>query len=367
MYHIRDKMMYELFTDPISNRVYKQVLTSGHNHTKQRIERSINRAKKYMRISNKVHIESDSVIVSLLLGLDFSHVESWYERDSLIRNRMNTLTRSLGFNKSNHIGEPATFRSIYPEGTDEYYVIDERSTILTPDGDWKDYEPVKLLGHNFNDVNMTFYDSSDLISSKHAFISVNVITLAHMFNMWRIDERLSESALDVKHFVTKYVYPSMLISHIQFGLLNRFMSKYKAEPLDDSTGKLSYTDRSGLRDVDEWLMDQIGNLENRPNQFPGYLNDIELLYDETALTLTHIKPPLLTRYNQWVYTVSRLDIYHFLLIVDSDTKSSMNNKDIIPYRRELLRMVRSREIQQALPKGMFDLASLTIEAILDYK
>jgi hypothetical protein len=340
----------------------------GFTNVTNRLEDEVSRAKKYLASSEIAYLDPKTPLIKLLLGLDYSHIESELIRNMTISKSIAAVSRNLGFITYYSKPEVTNSDTIYPDGTYEFYVLKDDTDInmseikLT----WRQQNPVKVISHNYTSLDMAFFKENNYtLQMRYAFIEIDVKLLAVMFNYWRIENREEDEVLTVQQFITQFVLSNLIESHIQHALINRYINLYLGEPVDTSDNGMQYYVSRHDDAIDKWLLKQLSYIADRAINYDTIINSLDLIFDTKGLKYLKYDESLVTKYNQWYYMFARLRYFEFLLTLDFRNGSSINRIDNQKCKREIERFLRTKETKTAVGEYLSDHLEFKFKLLLD--
>jgi len=205
---------------------------------------------------------------------------------------------------------------------------------------WQDLDSTTVLTHPKSDISIPILDGRDHSSqSGMAVIAVDLLKLAIQYHcylqMLTVDH--NQDATGKQIFLSRYVLPNMIPSHMEIALLNRLFDK--------SDGSISHYEilnppPMALVDceaqLDRVLSRILYNLSKVNGEYHHLLSNIPSLYSPTMHHALILPEMLYTQQVMWSLVLSRLDQFYKLTeLRPEDVKISTNKMNLADFKRSL--------------------------------
>ena len=344
--------MISLFTEDLRDKrlMGEMPVESRYRHLTSKLEKEVDRYSKYLRSTRTAYVKPDSTLVQILHSLDYTHIPSRLIRINEISSKVKMIYNKYGlispYNKpKNHKGN-----SIYPDGVNEYYVADlEFKDILGIGDEWEELKPVTIVSHDYNSLNMSYFtDDSFVDRERCVFIRIHIELLAYMYNEWKLRALDLDENVNVLNFITEHILSTTLMDHLNISLCNRYYNLYMGHDLDDSIIDTAYYRSNNDEKVNEWLLEQIGNVKYRSMDLLTYLHKLPVLNDKHVTDILTLPRTPITRYNEWYYNLVYFRFIDMLLLITKDAKGTRNRGDLNSLHRELKVFLRRNDMRMLL-------------------
>ena len=183
---------------------------------------------------------------------------------------------------------------------------------------WQHLEPVKILDHPFDDVNLGLPDynyRSEINRNGLIIISINVAMLVVQFHYWV--ESLTEVPKDIENakakFIMRYALFNAIKSQTDIAIRNRFFRIYNNEPVSKflKVHPVAIRDISKLMDAS--LRNTCHHLKNKSLTYAEILQQVPAVIYENQLQVLKLPDITATRSVKWALDLTRLRAVHNLL------------------------------------------------------
>jgi hypothetical protein len=223
--------------------------------------------------------------------------------------------------------------------------------LLTIDETWKQLLPIKVLRHPFNSTALEPLDGR--LNTEYpswAVIQIDLPKLALQYREWYLAQKRANVAFvrSPMQFVFEFPLANALLSHLDVALLNRIMtlsSGHEAEAFY-SSWPMYLTDYD--RKVDNYLVDRIAHLTQRPMTYGTMMQQVKLVALENMQGLSEIPEVAITRQNAWAMTLWTLPIIEFIVQIDFEAGSSRNTQEASILRKRYRELKRDKEFESAV-------------------
>ena len=346
--------MHTLFSNPRNFNAGVTTLPNWNN-ARQNLYTEINKLVRYFRAARE-WVPNTNPLVKLLKADNtplYSNADYTLET---ARNRWLTDAETFGFNTPDRKANYMPDNVAYPSNVKEYIAMDDS----IPYGEeiklrWQQLEPIKVLDHPYNDLNLSIPNgkfTGDSNGGQSVFLSINIPMLVLQYRLWQKYEAV-KAGIDPDNpavFLVRYPLLNLINSHMDIVLKNRFISFYN----NDEPAPFKVIRQGGVvvnntaNFVDRSLRECVKLISSRDLTF-GELNQQIPQLSMTCVSDTLVLPDMsYTRPLRWVYDASRVNWFCFLIQYNQDRNMSKNINSIDYMRRRIRIMLTDKEFQTAV-------------------
>lgn len=339
---------------------------SSWSVAQKRIAGELINITRHVRGSNYA-VSNNHVLVQILTGLHTDPelpVLDFYRR---VKSKALSLSRAYGLVSAQHNNKVHTDGDFYGRGSDEIYVyMDEDVDLVNVDKDWAKLRPVRILKHSNNSLSLGPIDGNGG-NEGFAIIGIDIVKLALMYRGWYLDNlskgnRMSLIGSSTQQFVYKYPLTSALASHVDVSLMNMFIALHRGIKLDRADSRWPIYIRDWTHNAERYLLERLSYLNSRELPLDQMLEQITLVDKDSLQKVIALPDTLVTRQNQWVFTLMRMDITSTLVQIDYSNGNAKNRKESFTIRRGIRELMNSRLLDVGLTGQE---AGRTLQFILD--
>ena len=330
--------------------------------------------------ANKIYQFTDFEVISLAYQQDITKVINYYQdrvmivkQNHFLVNLINNLSTPIEYDiqtyirvveskisrivKTMLITSPTSFGKFhsgifYDRNTLEVIIQDtEYFNPFTSETSWRELSAVKVLTHPKSDMSLYLpngkYPEGEIRDI--AVVSINVSLLMVQYRSFLLDQEKNGIGLSVQHFVHMYVLSSMLTSHVDVVIMNRFMNSYYGKPNDVSNLRLPFPIHN-YSSMLETVMDKI--LKRLTGTLCSYSSLLKTLPSITCNNMEDtLQLPDVTPTNQvvWALLLSRLNYIKFLIDYQGSLGVSNNRTSINNLKRLIFNLQRNHTYNHTLP------------------
>lgn len=367
--------MYSLFNQPI---VFNPALNkvTGWNETRRNVLEEMNRLAKFYNYTAQWS-RNTNVINRILDTLDISPDKDKDFVAQVTREEFADKIGMFGLFSSTITSRIQPHAQFYNQSCLEVLVYDDSYFDANKlKGNWQHLEPIKVLDHPFDDVNLSIpnfnYQSSGN-NSGLVFISINVAMLMVQYHCWV--ESLTEVVPDIStakaQFIMRFPIFNAMKSHMDISIRNRFFKLYNNEPVSNFLKIHPVMLRDYSKLMDNALRNACAVVKNKSMTYNEILQQIPAISYENQLQVLKLPEISPTRPVKWALDLTRMrTINNLLRYEDGLSNGSAINTSAMPrnlqtrafIKRKLLNMRNAQVIPIAL-----DLATTEmIEQVEDY-
>lgn len=364
--------MYALFTEfPAPN---GGSFIPGQIHTlRAAIKRTVKGIVDYYE-GTTMAVPSTHFLNQILGFYGSQYQSSAFEAFRYVRGSYLNLCQTLKITSPASIGR-AFDGVFYGPGIKE--VIIARSHMLDYDkvsADWRSIKPIKVLLHPFTNMRFNLPDGvNNTNEGGLAVFELDIPALILKYRAFRIYERslIDGDYPDYVHktpfqFIHMHVLPSMLESHVDQVMVNRFKALLLNESLESAASRHSFRVIDHSRGVDEILKPIVRDLNKKSLTFPQMLKYIPTIYAADGFELAALHDVFRTRQTNWAWSVARNQFIEILLNLDRRLPGTNNDVYIQYWKRTYVKYVNGGDVRSVIPKPVLPYWEEVIGQIPDY-
>lgn len=301
--------------------------------------------------NNPTYLNSDHLLIKLI-HLAPMHIKA--DLDYQVRLVRDVVPETAGSLK---LTGPTTTGTLH-EG-DEFYGPNVREAILLTDArfnekmTWQIAQPVRILYHPFTELSMELPLGQQRKSKTqgYAVIEINYPMLIWMFQHWF---NSPQSMADEKHhlpvseFITRWVIPNAMPSHLDIALFNRLQVRMFGGPIGEDGYRHNFQLVSHDRLVDQCLQEYVDIIERKDLSFEEIMSSCPLVDADSLFELFAPPKMLRIKQNSWAMVLARLKLFEMLLGYDYLIKSQRN----LGVKYELKRWIRMYLLERRIPASL---------------
>ena len=309
--------MYSLFNSPI---VFNPALNkvSGWNETRRAVLDEMNRLAIYYN-QTAAWSKNQNVLNQILNTLDISPNKDKNYVAEMARNDFADKIGMFGLFSSTITSKIQPLPQFYNQGSMEVLVYDDSYFDANlARMNWKHLEPVKILDHPFDDVNLGLPDfnyRADINRHGLIIISINVAMLIVQFHYWV--ESLTKAPADLEvakaQFIMRYPLFNAIKSQTDIAIRNRFFRLYNNEPVSKFLKVHPVMIRDISRLMDNSLRNTCHHLKNKSLTYNELLQQIPAVMYDNQYQVLKLPDIAATRPIKWALDLTRLRTIHNLL------------------------------------------------------
>lgn len=298
----------------------------------------------------QTEVPRSHLIVQLIENLNLRHTKT---DDGIINgclDRASHVCKQLGVVHTSNPNPSPMSGIFYSNHVNEIIIIDE-AQIVDVDSvrkQWMNYNPIRIMTHPFNDINMALCDGKYPSSqSGYAVFIINLPLLILQYKYWCLQR--VKANIDVFRpglFVSQLVIPNMLFNHMYISFVNRMIDNYdgKTTPPYKRQHPLSLVDYT--TDVDTFIGEQVSIL-NGPNPVDvhSFYNCFPALLGGKILDLIQVPDIPPTMYTRWALEASSIKYLDFMVRYYKGKGSETMRQFADKILRDIRIMENSREIK----------------------
>lgn len=319
--------MYSLFNQPI---VFNPALNkvSGWNETRRTVLEEMNRLAKFYQYTAQWS-RNTNVINRILSSLDISPNK---DKDYVAE-----LTRESFADKIGMFGLYSSTITTRIQPTAQFYNQSCLEVLIYDDSyfdankakaNWRQLEPIKILDHPFDDINLSFPDfnyKSTGNNSGLVFININVAMLVVQYHCWveSLQQEVPDISTATAQFIMRYPLFNAIKSHMDISIRNRFFKIYNNEPTSNFLKVHPVMLRDFSKLMDNSLRNVCVSVRSKSLTYNELLQQIPAVSYENQLQVLKLPDISPTRPVKWALDFTRLrTIYNLLRYEDTLQNSS---------------------------------------------
>lgn len=215
--------MYELFEDPLKNNEGRLIFPEIA-YLRTIVDSEIAKVKKYYR-SIPHYLPPQNQIVKLLMSVAVPFEDDFYSYSRQVAAITTKLAMSMRLTAEGSEGRFLTSAGLYGLNSKEIVILTTTPFSLTDIEDtWKDITPIRILRHDYDNVNFAVPDGLRQSYIGSAVYEINLPLLACQYIAFRLDEKKnnSDKPKSIQQFVRMYPMTNTLESHFDLAVVNRF-------------------------------------------------------------------------------------------------------------------------------------------------
>ena len=322
--------MYTLFNQPI---VFNPALNkvTGWNETRRNVLEEMNRLAKFYHYTAQWS-RNTNVINRILDTLDVSPNKDKDYVAQLTREEFAPKIGLFGLFSSTITSRIQPYAQFYNQSCLEVLVYDDSYFDANKaKGNWQQLEPIKVLDHPFDDINLSIpnfdYQSAGN-NSGLVFISINVAMLVVQYHYWV--ESLTEVEPDITtakaQFIMRYPIFNSLKTHLDISIRNRFFKLYNNEPVSNFLKIHPVMLRDYSRLMDNALRNACTTIRGKSLTYNELLQQIPAVSYENQLQVLKLPEITPTRPVEWALDLTRMRTIHNLLRCEDEKETGSLNK-----------------------------------------
>ncbi len=321
--------MYTLFNQPI---VFNPALNkvSGWNVTRRTVLEEMNKLAQFYNYTAQWS-RNTNVLNQILDTLDLPPNK---DKDYIARMAREDFAPKVGmFGLSSSIvtSRIQPFPQFYNQSCIEVLVYDDSYFDANrARANWQQLEPVKILEHPFDDINLSIPDFKYRSMGDNnglVIISINVAMLMVQYHYWV--ESLTEIQPDITtakaQFIMRYPLFNAMKSHMDISIRNRFFKLYNNEPVSNFLKIHSVMIRDFSKSMDSCLRDVCESIRKKSLSYNDLLQQIPAVSYENQLQVMKLPDIAATRQVKWALDLTRLKTIHNLLRYENTLPSGSEN------------------------------------------
>lgn len=309
--------MYSLFNQPI---VFNPALNkvTGWNETRRGVLEEMNRLANFYHYTAQWS-RNTNVLNEILASLDIAPNKDKDYVARMTREDFSSKIGLFGLFSSTITSRIQPSAQFYNQNCLEVLIYDDSYFDANKaKGNWQQLEPVKILDHPFDDINLSipnFNYRSTGNNSGLVFISINVAMLMVQYHCWV--ESLTEIVPDVTtakaQFIMRYPLFNAMKTHMDISIRNRFFKLYNNEPVSNFLKVHPVMLRDFSKLMDNALRNVCNQVRSKSLSYTELLQQIPAVSYENQLQVLKLPEIAATRPVKWALDFTRLRTIHNLL------------------------------------------------------
>jgi hypothetical protein len=253
----------------------------------------------------------------------------------------------------------------YKDQTEVLLSVRNLDVVLMEDLPWREFAPVKVLRHGDDNLMLPMADGRAVVGNDLCVLTIDIPMLALMYRGFVHEQRYFEKYYNrtpktLQQFVSMYVLPQILDSHVDVALMNRLLNLYhlKATPDYKNPHAVFVTDFNDLGD--RVMQDCLKNLKSKSYNFAATLRSIPAFSFKNQLQATWIPEMPNTRQAQPALAVCRLPVLMWLIEQKIDLGGQSQLTYELNYLRRFMQQVERISAPDAIEDQLLKLSDMIV-------
>lgn len=338
-------MFYTLF-NPIENIAVPVSIDPKSRQLGMMFRKDLSNCISYYRDRTQF-LENSHILVKLINLLHKYDEETIEECYSRVSKAYRSVCSPLGITTYATIGKmhPGEFY----QNTQEYiFANDKYFAVSTVRSQWQDMVPVKALCHEVKNLNFILPGPlCHCDSAGYSVVEINPVMLACMYKAFTLDTIAKNKygySVNPKEFITHFVLPNMLPSHMSLVLANRAADLagnrvlQAALNLQSKRLKQPFYIYSKAQQIDSSLLYQIKNLQGKTTMAKQALSGIGLYTKKNLFQLFQYQSAHRSVQLDWIYALVFLKYFDVLKSISfNDSLIKRSKGHLYQMSKELIR------------------------------
>lgn len=251
--------MYSLFKTTARNQT--MLASPRHGYISERFDEALIRAKYNYR-RTPYFVEADHILIKILQQIGLSYEKNDKVFYAEVDNRTSRIARAVGFTDINAKVGASNKNSFFDSSISELVISISNgyTDFVSVDGLWKDFTPVQILYHPFNDLTMNIRNGHQAKGVRgYAVIAVDIPLLALQYIKWRKWCEANLSLMPpIGQFIFQYPLVNMMKSDLNVSYFNQIAAYATGKPIIPQKKNYSFSlpDVSiGVKDDIEYILE----------------------------------------------------------------------------------------------------------------
>lgn len=291
----------------------------------------------------ETYVNNKNTFVRMMEFLRLSITTPEDEIDGIVRDKYPALGSIFGLVSYQKRGDAIYPGSFYGNNATEVWIgNDEPYSKKTSGNDniLNSLKPIKVIRHDHDVLTFPYLNGSYFgPENEMVVMSMNIPMLVFMLYKWDIETfKQRRELLPVEVFVTKYIFPKLIVSHTEITILNRVFNDVRDIP--NLSGKW-FSNPFYIQDltsrVDAVTREIADRLSVQPLTYPEILNSVPgVVLENKMFDIIKLPNSFITHNNRWAYLVAYLPIMNNLVQIDNKLGNNRN----LGYRGRLWQYIR---------------------------
>lgn len=290
--------------------------------------------------ARQLFLPNTHVVIRLLKSINVSMKTDIYDYVYKVEDNVRTITHGLDFTNSTNRGKvhrPGQF--INPHVGEIIISNTESFDVDYAVKNWRKLTPLKFLDHPCSDLSYGLPNGNYTLDNEEglAVILINIPMLALQYRCWLSNclEQNPNLIPPLASFVMAYPIMNMAKSHADIAIFNRLYNDVLQYKNTDFIRRNPIALNDYTSGVDGVLKEYKETLMRTPLDFQTIIDNIPTLYYGNFHNAIRLPKMATTRQLRWALLISRLKVFHFLLVIDQK-HHHFNNRNSVTEIRELI-------------------------------
>lgn len=300
----------------------------------------LNELVMYYNDSN-YYLKNNHLLVRLVMLIVPNPELELFKFIKTVESNINRIVKILDMSNPLHTGRVHN-GIFYGDNSNEILIsVENRIPIEHIIDDWKRIESVKVIYHEDYTLDLDLPNGSNRFNMDALSIfEINILALALQYKMWYMEivndlDAISNNA----SFISRYVIPNILYSHLDIVIFNRLVAIYNNIDLPNRDFKHPVDIRNPEHLIDRMLAYQLKYLEDKSIDYGQFLYNIPSFNSDTLLDqLSNTNYPD-TKQIRWCKLLSTFNIIQNVILI-AGPKSYSNNKELITRLKQQINIVK---------------------------
>lgn len=309
--------MFSLFNSPI---VFNPALNkvSGWNETRRAVLDEMNRLANFYN-NTAAWSRNQNTLNQIINTLDVPPNKDKNYVAEMARSDFEDKVGMFGLFSALITSKLQPISQFYTPGNMEVMVYDDSYFDANrAAGNWKHLEPVKILDHPFDDVNLSLPDfnyRADIGREGLIIISINVPMLIVQFHYWveSLDKTPADLEVTKAQFLMRYPLFNAIKSQTDIAIRNRFFRLYNNEPVSNFLKVHPVMIRDISRLIDNSLRNVCHSVRSKSLTYTELLQQIPAIIYDNQYQVMQLPDIVPTRPVKWALDLTRIRTIHNLL------------------------------------------------------
>lgn len=329
-----------------------QLLVSELKYVQNGVLIELNKILKYYK-TQVTSVNSDHILVRLIQSLPLQLSYPYQRYVDVAREASYGVSMSLQFTSPLSVGLYRQTSYFYGNNNHEIIIVNNDEFELDEAiANWKDLSPVRVLSHPFTDLNYQLANGRKSSEEKGLVcMTINIPMLMLQYRRWVESEKFAfgDAGRTLMQFVSMYVIPNILKSHIDHCYFNRLSAQLKQLPVlpFNNSHPFALVDYSSR--IDRILPILNARLSTNIYDFADIVRMLPVLFNDNLWSIIKLPDGVINRQVEWAYCLSRLNLISYLLYLNRSSDSFKNREYMNQIKFDITRLRNDKGLLQRLP------------------
>jgi hypothetical protein len=220
---------------------------------------------------------------------------------------------------------------------------------------WEDIRAVEVLEHQISDTALLVPDGRVKSTGRGLVVmKINIPMLLLQYKGWEISRRKhypDGPYLGAAHFVSMYVLPNILYSHLDLVIINRLINIATHAPMSSALMKHTFPLIPVDGRLDAVLRVTLNNIKSKAQSYQWYLSNIKTITAPSAYEALKMPKTALTRQVSWAMYFTRMRVVNWLMDVGGRKGGRYNKASVNKWTTSVSRVMRDGVFKERLSPG----------------